>query len=57
MSLSFGVAITSLIISLIVIVKYGDKFGNFSHEKAYGGFKYTHSGNFITFISLLCLGL
>ncbi|QII13956.1 putative sodium/calcium/potassium exchanger NCKX1 [Candidatus Kuenenia stuttgartiensis] len=29
MSLSFGVAITSLIISLIVIVKYGDKFGNF----------------------------
>ncbi|MBE7545907.1 MAG: cation:proton antiporter [Planctomycetia bacterium] len=29
MSLSFGIAITSLIISLIVIVKYGDKFGNF----------------------------
>ncbi|OHB70311.1 MAG: hypothetical protein A2W17_04990 [Planctomycetes bacterium RBG_16_41_13] len=29
MSVSFGIAISSLIISLIAILKYGDKFGNF----------------------------
>lgn len=29
MSVSFGVAITSLIISLAVILRYGEKFGNF----------------------------
>lgn len=29
MSVSFGIAITSLIISLITILRYGEKFGNF----------------------------
>ena len=49
MSVSFGIAITSLIISLITILRYGEKFWKFSNEKDDGGFEYTHCGNFIPF--------